>query len=28
LYALGRSTIYNTLVKAVKLDVTITAHTS
>jgi len=27
-YALGRSTIYNTLAKAVKLDVTITAHTS
>jgi len=28
LYALGRSTIYNTLTKAVKLDITITAHTS
>lgn len=27
-YALGRSTIYNTLAKAIKLDVTITAHTS
>jgi uncharacterized OsmC-like protein len=27
-YALGRSTIYNTLAKAVKLDITITAHTS
>jgi uncharacterized OsmC-like protein len=27
-YALGRSTIYNTLAKAVKLDVTITAHVS
>jgi len=27
-YALGRSTVYNTLVKAVKLDVTITAHSS
>jgi uncharacterized OsmC-like protein len=27
-YALGRSTIYNTLVKAVKLAITITAHTS
>jgi uncharacterized OsmC-like protein len=27
-YALGRSTICNTLAKAVKLDVTITAHTS
>jgi len=27
-YALGRSTVYNTLTKAVKLDVTITAHSS
>jgi uncharacterized OsmC-like protein len=27
-YALGRSTIFNTLAKAVKLDVTIIAHTS
>jgi uncharacterized OsmC-like protein len=27
-YGLGRSTIYNTLTKAVKLDVTITAHSS
>ena len=27
-YALGRSTVYNTLAKAVKLDVTITAHSS
>jgi len=27
-YALGRSTIFNTLAKAVKLDVTIVAHTS
>jgi uncharacterized OsmC-like protein len=28
LYALGRSTIYNTLTRAVKCDVTIAAHTS
>jgi uncharacterized OsmC-like protein len=27
-YALGRSTIFNTLARAVKLDVTIVAHTS
>ncbi|HEY5001124.1 MAG TPA: OsmC family protein [Candidatus Cryosericum sp.] len=27
-YALGRSTIYNTLSKAIELDVTTTAHTS
>jgi Predicted redox protein, regulator of disulfide bond formation len=27
-YALGRSTIYNTLAKAIELDVTTTAHTS
>jgi uncharacterized OsmC-like protein len=27
-YALGRSTIYNTLARAVKLDVTIVTHTS
>jgi uncharacterized OsmC-like protein len=27
-YALGKSTIYNTLAKAIKLDVTIAAHTS
>jgi uncharacterized OsmC-like protein len=27
-YALGRSTIFNTLARAVKLDVTIIAHTS
>jgi len=27
-YAVGRSTIYNTLSRAVKLDVTIAAHTS
>jgi len=27
-YAVGRSTIYNTLVKAVKIDVTVTAHTA
>jgi hypothetical protein len=27
-YALGRSTVYNTLAKAVKLDVTITARSS
>jgi len=24
----GRSTVYNTLAKAVKIDVTVTAHTS
>jgi uncharacterized OsmC-like protein len=27
-YALGKSTIYNTLAKAIKLDVTVTAHAS
>jgi uncharacterized OsmC-like protein len=27
-YALGKSTIYNTLAKAIKLDITVTAHAS